>query len=92
MVAQRELEKWVKDVGIVAIQREGTLLFDCGDPMDPELESRPSSQQQDLSKLEIRNGEIVLDWNYDGYGEESFGSIADLDKRWLHVLNNGLEG
>ena len=88
MVTQDELQKWIKDAGIAAIRSNNTWLFDCGDPMDPEL----LNQQQDLSKLEIRNGEIVLDWNYDGYGEENFGSIADLDKRWLHVLNNGLDG
>lgn len=87
MTTQSELERWFEEAGIRSIRRGDAFLFDCGDP-----HGEPMGAQEDMAKLEIRDGAVVLDWNYNGYGEDRFDSIKDLDERWRHVLNYGLEG
>ena len=88
MTTQSELEQWTEEVGIISIRSGDALLFDLGDPYCDVLDL----PLQDMSKLEIRDGAVVLDWNYDGYGEQRFESIAELEKRWLYVVEHGLEG
>ncbi len=86
MITRAELEQWIKESGTEVTQVDNTYQFSLSNPWEPIEDG------EDYGIIKLSDGIIIIDWAWNGYGEEKYKTINEFSARFSDVMQNGLTG